>query len=67
MSAVEPAITSQSSPSEPTRASPTETGRTEKPYGDRNFEPATIPGLVGPSFLIPASVSKLFRRADTQS
>jgi hypothetical protein len=27
-----------------------------------HFEPTTIPGLVGDDFLIPASVSRLFRR-----
>jgi hypothetical protein len=27
-----------------------------------HFEPATIPDIIGPNFLIPASVSKFFRR-----
>jgi hypothetical protein len=36
-----------------------------------HYEPATIPDLIGPNFLIPASVSKffrkLFRRQDTHA
>lgn len=35
-----------------------------------HYEPYTIPDIIGPNFLIPAVVSKffrrLFRRADTQ-
>jgi hypothetical protein len=62
MSAMEPSTTSQSAASESMRASATETGKVKKAYGDRNFKPTTLPSLVGPDFLIPASVSKLFRK-----
>ncbi len=62
MSAMEPTTTSQSPASVPTRASAAATGRTEKAYGNRNFEPAKMPGLVGPNFLIPQSVTKFFRK-----
>lgn len=33
-----------------------------KAHGNFHFEQTTVPGLVGPDFLIPASVSKLFRK-----
>jgi hypothetical protein len=63
------ATTSQPPVSDPTQADAAETGRTEKAYGNRNFEPDSVPGLVGDAFLIPASVTKffrkLFRRKDT--
>jgi hypothetical protein len=67
MSAMEHPTVSQPPASEPVRADTTETGRTEKAYGNRHFKPVITPGLAkGP--LIPASVSKfflkLFRRKD---
>jgi hypothetical protein len=60
MSAMEPTTTSQPSTSEPTRANAVD--GTEKPYGNRNFEPATIPEFIGPDFPIPASVAQFFRK-----
>jgi hypothetical protein len=56
-------------------ASQTKTNAAEtkkvKAHGDFHFEQTTVPGLVGPDFLIPASVSKffrkLFRRAHTST
>jgi hypothetical protein len=69
MSAMESSTAHQPAASETVRADATESSRTEKAYGDRNFKPTTLPGLVGPDFLIPAPVSKffrkLFRRTDT--
>jgi hypothetical protein len=54
---MEPTTTSQA-PSEPL----TNPSSTDKAYGDRNFEPDTVPGLVGEYPQIPASVSKFFRK-----
>jgi len=62
MSAMESSTADQPAASETMRADATESSRTEKAYGDRNFKPMTLPSLVGPDFLIPASVSKLFRK-----
>jgi len=63
MSAMEPSTTGQPSVSEPPS---TDTGETffktpNAPPGF-HFEQETVPGLIGPDFLIPASVSKLFRK-----
>jgi len=63
MSAMEPTAPDQQSVSEPPR---TDTGETffktpNAPPGF-HFEQETVPGLIGPDFLIPASVSKLFRK-----
>jgi hypothetical protein len=70
MSAMDPTTASQPI-SEPERTGVTETGRTEKPYGDRYHKPVTVPGLVGPDFPFPPSVArlfrKLFRRQDTHA
>jgi hypothetical protein len=61
MSNIEPTTTSQ-----PTRHYPrTPDGKykyTTRDGRPLHFEPETMPGLVGPDFLIPASVSKLFRK-----
>ena len=62
MRGMESTTTSQPSVPEPPRTDGTETGRTEKAYGDRNFRPMTLPGLVGPDFPFPPSVAKLFRK-----
>ncbi len=62
MSAMEPATASRPPTTEPTRTDTTNTFKTPNAPADRHFEPSTIPGLVGPDFLIPASVSKLFRK-----
>jgi hypothetical protein len=47
---------------EPTNA--TETGRTKKAHGERNFEQMILPGL-GSGPILPEWVRKLFRRKDT--
>jgi hypothetical protein len=57
MNTMEPTTTSQT-PSEPL-ANPS---GTDKAYGNRNFEPDTVPGLIGDDPLIPASVTKFFRK-----
>jgi hypothetical protein len=61
MSAVEPTTTSQRTRDYPR----TPDGKYKYTAWDgspRYFEPETIPGLVGPDFLIPASVSRFFRK-----
>jgi hypothetical protein len=63
MSAMEPSTTGQPPVSEPPS---TDTGETffktpNAPPG-RHFEQLTVPDLIGPDFLIPASVSKFFRK-----
>ncbi len=60
MSAMESTANRQPSTSEPARANVT--GRAEKPYGNRNFEPASIPEFIGPDFPIPAAVAQFFRK-----
>jgi hypothetical protein len=68
MTGMEPTTTSR-----PTRDYPrTPDGKYKYTTSDGrplHFEPSTIPGLVGDDFLIPASVTrffrKLFRRKDT--
>ncbi len=62
MSAMKPSTASQVPTSGPPRTDSTQTGRTEKPYGNLYHKPVTVPGFVGPDFPFPPSVSKLFRR-----
>jgi hypothetical protein len=47
---------------EPARTDNTNTFKTPDAPADRHFKQMIVPGLVGPDFLIPASVSRLFRR-----
>ncbi|MGH2903892.1 MAG: hypothetical protein ACRDK7_09960 [Solirubrobacteraceae bacterium] len=62
MSAMEPTTVGYPPASEAERTGATQTGKIQKPYGDRYHKPVITPDLVGPDFLIPASVSKLFRK-----
>ena len=68
MSVMKPSTASQPAASDLPRMDATQTGRTDKPYGDRYHKPVTVPGLVGPNFPFPPSVNKfflkLFRRKD---
>ena len=68
MSAMEPTTISQST-AELTRTDTTNTFKTPDAPADRHFKPMIVPGLVGEDFLIPAWVTKffrkLFRRTDT--
>jgi hypothetical protein len=69
MSSMEPTTTTR----QPTRPYPrTPDGKYKYTTSDGSplhFEPSTIPDIIGPNFLIPASVArffrKLFRRTDT--
>jgi hypothetical protein len=61
MSAMEPSTTGQPPVSERPRTDETFFKTPNAPPG-LHFEQLTVPGLGGPDFLIPASVSKLFRR-----
>jgi hypothetical protein len=70
MSFMESSTSGQPPISEVVRADTEETFfRTPNAPPGLHFEQMTLPGLIGPDFLIPASVSKLFRkffrRADT--
>lgn len=58
MNAMEPSTVSGPSATEPVSTSATKT----KTYGDRHFKPTKVPGLVGPDFPIPQSVTKFLRR-----
>jgi hypothetical protein len=49
---------------EPTNA--TETGRTKKAHGERNFEQMILPGL-GSGPILPEWVRKRFKRKDTRA
>jgi len=62
---MEPSTASQSPASEPTRTDTIQTSRSEKAYGDRNFKPTTVPGLVGSGPLLPEWLRKRFQRKDT--
>jgi hypothetical protein len=72
MSFMEPSTTGPPPVSEPPSADVDETFfKTPNAPPGYHFEQMTLPGLIGPDFLIPASVSKLFRklfrRASTHS
>jgi putative intracellular protease/amidase len=58
---MEPTTTSQPT-AEPTRTDTTNTFKTPDAPADRHFKQMIVPGLGGPDFLIPASVSKFFRK-----
>jgi hypothetical protein len=62
MSPMEPTPTAR----QPTRPYPrTPDGKYKYTTSDGSplhYEPATIPDLIGPNFLIPASVTKFFRK-----
>jgi len=61
MSAMEPSTTGQ--PPEPTSADAGETFfKTPNAPPGYHFEQEILPGLIGPDFLIPAPVSKFFRK-----
>lgn len=64
MSVMEPSAASQPALYETPRTDAAETDTTKKvkAHGDRNFETQILPGLVGPDFPFPPSVSKLFRK-----
>jgi len=62
MSVMKPSTASQATASEPKRTDATQTGKIEKPYGDRYHKPRTVPDLVGPDFPFPAPMAKLFRK-----
>jgi len=62
MSDMEPTTSSQAPTTEPERTDATQTGGTEKPYGDRHHKSVTVPGLVGPDFPFPPSMAKFFRK-----
>jgi hypothetical protein len=53
MSVMKPSTASQPAASDLPRMDATQTGRTDKPYGDRYHKPVTVPGLVGPNFPFP--------------
>lgn len=61
MSVMEPSTAGQPPVSERPHTDETFFKTPNAPPG-RHFEQMTLPGLVGPDFLIPASVSKLFRK-----
>ncbi len=65
MRGMEHSTASQPSIPEPPRADDTETGRTEKAYGDRNFRPMTLPSLGGSGPILPEWLRKRFRHTDT--
>jgi hypothetical protein len=62
MSTMKPSTARQAPTSEPKRTDASQTGKIEKPYGDRYHKPRTVPDLVGPDFPFPAPVAKLFRK-----
>ncbi len=62
MSIMEPSTISQSAASEPEFAGATDTFKTANAPANRHFKQVITPGLGGPNFLIPASVSKFFRK-----
>jgi hypothetical protein len=63
MSTMEPYTTREHSVSEPPSTDSGDTFfKTPNAPPGYHFEQEILPGLVGPDFLIPASVSKLFRR-----
>ena len=57
MSAMEPSTAS--------RPPATETGRTEKAYGNRHFKPTKLPSLGGTGPILPEWLRKPFRRKST--
>jgi hypothetical protein len=66
MSTMKPSTASQApggrDPVPAKRTDATQTGKIEKPYGDRYHKPRTVPDLVGPDFPFPPPVAKLFRK-----
>ncbi len=63
MSAMEPTTASQPPVSEPPSMDAEETFfKTPNAPPGRHFEQLRVPSLGGPDFLIPASVSRLFRK-----
>jgi hypothetical protein len=64
MSAMEPSTVGQSSTSEPERTDTIASGRTEKPYGDRDQKSVIVKGRLK-SPILPVWLSKHFRRTDT--
>jgi len=64
MSAMEPSTASQAPISERTDA--TQTGRTDKPYGDSYHKPVIVKGIFkGP--ILPVWLSKRFRHKSTRA
>jgi len=61
---MEPSAASQPPTSEPERTNATQTGGTEKPYGDRYHKPVIVKGMLK-SPILPVWLSKRFRRKDT--
>ena len=51
--------------SKPQRTDGTETARTAKAHGNRNFEQMILPSLGGTGPILPEWVRKRFRRKDT--
>jgi hypothetical protein len=63
MSAMEDSTASQPSVSEPARTDATQTGGTEKPYGDHYHKPVIVKGIFkGP--ILPVWLRKRFRHTD---